>query len=70
ELPYATLQEAALLAAYFSRARSSATVPVDYCERKYVKKPSGAKPGRVIYSNHKTIYITPDEAKVQKLLNA
>ena len=70
ELPYTTLQEAALLAAYFSRARNSASVPVDYCERKYVKKPSGAKPGRVIYSNHKTIYITPDEAKVQKLLNA
>ncbi len=69
DLPHTTLYEAALLAAYHSRARTSASVPVDYCERKFVKKPQGAKPGRVVYSNHKTIYVTPDEVKVQKLLD-
>src|SRR5699024_2616285 len=50
----ATLQEAALLAAYFSKARESSSVPVDYTEVKQVKKPSGAKPGFVIYFEQKT----------------
>ncbi|MCL2375985.1 MAG: NFACT family protein [Defluviitaleaceae bacterium] len=62
------LEEAAHLAAYYSRARGGSLVPVDYCPRKQVKKPSGAKPGFVIYEGHKTAYITPDEAKVNAML--
>ncbi len=56
-----TLNEAANLAAYYSKARESSNVPVDYTVRKNVKKPSGAKPGMVIYENYKTAYITPKQ---------
>lgn len=61
------LNEAANLAAYFSRARGGSLVPVDYCPKKFVKKPSGAKPGMVIYDNYKTAYITPDENAVKNM---
>lgn len=67
ELPEKTLLEAAMLAAYYSKARSSASVPVDYCLRKFVKKPSGARPGMVIYTTNRTIYVTPDESIVKRL---
>ena len=63
-VPDSTLLEAANLAAYYSKGRSSANVPVDYCPRKNVKKPGGAKPGMVIYNQYKTIYITPSESMV------
>lgn len=56
-LPQSTLEFAANLAAYYSSQRSSALVPVDYTERKHVKRPNGAKPGYVIYENHQTIYV-------------
>ncbi|MBB4823988.1 putative ribosome quality control (RQC) complex YloA/Tae2 family protein [Sporosarcina luteola] len=62
-----TIREAATLAAYFSKARESASVPVDYTEIRHVKKPSGAKPGFVIYFEQKTIFVTPDEDLVRKL---
>lgn len=54
-----TLYEAALLAARYSKGASSSQVPVDYTLKKYVKKPSGAKPGFVIYTNQRTLYVTP-----------
>jgi predicted ribosome quality control (RQC) complex YloA/Tae2 family protein len=63
----ATIYEAAKLAAYFSKARSSSSVPVDYTKVRYVKKPSGAKPGFVIYDNQQTVYVTPEEELVLKL---
>ncbi len=56
----ATLSEAAKLAAHHSRAQQSGLVPVDITLRKYVKKPSGAKPGFVIYTHQRTVYVTPD----------
>ncbi|MCE5286033.1 MAG: NFACT family protein, partial [Pelosinus sp.] len=59
---------AAMCAAYFSKAKNSTTVPVDYTKRRYVKKPSGAKPGFVIYEKQTTLYITPDENIVKQLL--
>lgn len=62
-----TLLEAATLAAYYSRARGSENVPVDYTPRKYVKKPAGAKPGMVIYTTNRTAYVTPEEARVKAL---
>jgi predicted ribosome quality control (RQC) complex YloA/Tae2 family protein len=55
----ATLQMAAELAAYFSKARQSAKVPVDYTRRKYVKKPSGSPPGFVIYTDQRTLLVDP-----------
>ncbi|MCM3113996.1 NFACT family protein [Neobacillus sp. MER 74] len=62
-----TIREAAILASYFSKARNSSSVPVDFTKIRYVKKPSGAKPGFVIYDNQQTVYVTPDEELVLKL---
>ena len=56
------------LAAYFSKARSGSNVPVDCVERRYVKKPAGAKPGFVIFTNQRTYYATPDEHKLAPYL--
>ncbi|GIQ67678.1 fibronectin/fibrinogen-binding protein [Xylanibacillus composti] len=63
----ATLEEAAMLAAYFSQARESSQVPVDYTLIRHVRKPNGAKPGYVIYDNQKTVYVTPDKERIDKL---
>ena len=54
-----TLQLAAEIAAHFSKAQGSSKVPVDYVQCRYVKKPSGAKPGFVIFTNQRTLYVTP-----------
>lgn len=62
-----TLLEAAELAAYFSKYRQSAQVPVDYVAVKHVHKPNGAKPGFVIYENQKTLFVTPEESLVEQL---
>ena len=53
------LAKVAKIAATHSKAKNSSNVPVDYCEVKFVKKPSGSKPGMVIYSNNKTLNVTP-----------
>ena len=68
ELTQDVLDFAAHIAAYFSKGRQSALVPVDYTLKRHVHKPNGAKPGRVIYENQKTIYITPDEEAIQDIL--
>ncbi|WHY79280.1 NFACT RNA binding domain-containing protein [Neobacillus sp. WH10] len=62
-----TIIEAAVLAAYYSKARNSSSVPVDFTKVRHVKKPSGAKPGFVIYDNQQTVFVTPDEELVLKL---
>jgi len=62
-----TILQAAKLAAYFSKARQSSSVPVDYTLVRHVKKPSGAKPGFVIYDNQQTVYVTPDEETIISL---
>lgn len=62
-LPYPDndiLIKTAQIAATHSKAKNSSNVPVDYCEVKYVKKPSGSKPGMVIYSNNKTLNVNPN----------
>ena len=56
------------LAAYFSKARSGSNVPVDCVERRYVKKPAGAKPGFVIFTNQRTYYATPNEERLAPYL--
>jgi predicted ribosome quality control (RQC) complex YloA/Tae2 family protein len=63
------LQTAAMVAAYFSKARQSSRVPVDYTLRRYVKKPSGAKPGFVIYDKQNTLFVTPEAEIITELLN-
>ncbi len=67
EVPDRTYEEAGILAAYYSRGRGSASVPVDYTEVYNVKKPSGAKPGMVIYVDYSTMYVTPEAEIVEKL---
>ena len=56
--PETTLLEAARLAVRYSKAASSANVPVDYTLARHVRKPKGAKPGMVIYDHHRTVYVT------------
>ncbi|KRL01179.1 Rqc2 family fibronectin-binding protein [Liquorilactobacillus capillatus] len=62
-----TLTEAANLAAYFSKSRDSASVPVDYVQVKKIRKPNGAKPGFVIYEGQKTLFITPQRQLIDSL---
>lgn len=68
DVPDTTLHDAALLAAYFSKARHSANVAVDYTKVKHVWKPNGARPGQVLYEGHRTLYVTPDRERVQEIL--
>lgn len=65
--PDKTIEEGCILAAYNSKARNSAQVPVDYTLVKYVKKPVGSKPGMVIFKNNKTLYVTPTEEFIKSL---
>ncbi len=70
EIPPSTLQEAFMLAAFYSKGKNGSQVPVDYTPRKNVKKPNGAKPGFVIYDNYKTAYVTPDEGFIAAIKKA
>ena len=63
----ATLHEAAAIAAYYSAARGSGKVPVDYTLVRHVKRQPGGRPGMVVYTGQKTIIATPDEALVARL---
>lgn len=65
----ATLEEAAQLAAYYSQAKQSSSVPVDCTLIRHVRKPSGAKPGFVIYDHQKTLFVTPDAEMIKRLPN-
>ncbi|OAB33813.1 Rqc2 family fibronectin-binding protein [Paenibacillus glacialis] len=67
EFGEATLEEAAQLAAYFSQAKESSSVPVDTTLIRHVRKPSGSKPGFVIYDHQKTLFVTPDERRIKEL---
>ncbi|SKA76904.1 Predicted component of the ribosome quality control (RQC) complex, YloA/Tae2 family, contains fibronectin-binding (FbpA) and DUF814 domains [Clostridium sp. USBA 49] len=67
DIPDTTLKEAAILAAYYSSAKNSSNVPVDYTFIKNIKKPSGAKPGMVIYYTNKTLYVTPYNLSLKKI---
>ncbi len=62
-----TIEEATMLAAYYSKGKNSTSVPVDATKKRYVKKPSGALPGKVIYTNQTTYYITPDEKIIKNI---
>lgn len=62
-----TILEAAEIAAYYSKYRHSARVPVDLVQVKHIRKPNGSKPGYVIYENQTTYFVTPEEKRIQKL---
>ncbi|NME97154.1 Rqc2 family fibronectin-binding protein [Aneurinibacillus aneurinilyticus] len=63
-----TLMEAANLATYYSKARQSSQVPVDYTLVRHVRKPKGAKPGFVIYEQQKTQFVTPNDEIIRTLM--
>ncbi|NLT98435.1 MAG: fibronectin/fibrinogen-binding protein [Christensenellaceae bacterium] len=65
--PETTLLEAASIAAYLSKAKNSGKVAVDYALRKNVRKPSGARPGMVIYDNYQTILVSPSREIFERL---
>lgn len=67
KVPDKTLEEAANLAAYYSKAKNSSKVAVDYTEIKNVHKPNGAKPGMVIYYTNQTIYTEPTKPDIKQL---
>lgn len=70
EFPDKTLEEAAGLAAYYSKGQNSDKVPVDYTFRINVRKPSGAKPGMVIYENYWTIMANPQSKRILELVES
>lgn len=63
------LRDAAMLAAYYSNGRYSSSVPVNYCSVKQIKKIPGNKGSLVSLSTYKTIYIDPDKAYIQKIMD-
>ncbi|MCB2308058.1 NFACT family protein [Clostridium estertheticum] len=67
DIPANTLLEAVNLSAFYSKSQNSSSVPVDYTQVRNVKKPSGAKPGMVIYTTNKTIYVTPVESTLKRI---
>jgi len=67
EIPETTLHEAVYIAAWYSQGKESSNVPVVYTRRKFVKKPSGLKPGFVTYTHEKTLWVNPEEEKITPL---
>lgn len=67
QVPPATLEDAAMAAAYYSAARNGQNVPVDYTQRRRVRKPQGARPGFVVYEGHRTVFVTPDAGRMERL---
>ncbi|MEE1012451.1 MAG: NFACT RNA binding domain-containing protein [Acutalibacteraceae bacterium] len=66
-IPELTCRQAATLAAYHSGGRESSQVAVDYTEVRSLKKPTGAKPGKVIYHTYNTMWVTPDRELCERL---
>ncbi|MBP5198818.1 MAG: hypothetical protein J6033_07190, partial [Lachnospiraceae bacterium] len=60
ELPDRAFEEAAALAAYYSKGREQDKVEIDYIQKKHVKKPAGAKPGFVVYYTNFSMTVSPD----------
>lgn len=66
-VPDSTIEQAAIIAAYHSKAKQSGQVAVDFTKIRHVSKPNGSKPGFVIYTHQTTVYVRPDEALVKRL---
>ncbi|MDK2941486.1 MAG: hypothetical protein PWP56_999 [Acetobacterium sp.] len=62
-----TLLEAGNLAAWYSKSKGSSNVAVDYLEFRYLKKPSKAKPGMVIFTHQNTMYVTPTQEAIESM---
>lgn len=67
EPPLRSIEEAASLAAYYSQGREAGKIPVDITQIRFVKKPAGALPGAVLYTDYSTVFVAPDEKLAEKL---
>ena len=67
EPPQRSVEQAACIAAYYSQGRDSGKLPVDYTMVRFVRKPSGSLPGKVIYTTYSTAYVTPERELAEKL---
>lgn len=67
EISDEAIEEAAVIASYYSKAKDSSTVPVDYTRVRFLKKPNGGKTGMVIYHEYYSIIVNPNSEKVEKL---
>ena len=67
EPPETTIIQAAIIAVYYSQARGGGKTAVDYTMLRFVKKPSGAMPGKVIYTDYRTVSVESDEELVARL---
>ena len=67
EIPGEVLLKAAELCAYYSDGRGADKIPVDYCEKRFVKKPSKSKAGFVVYTDYKTILVNPDAHRAEQV---
>ena len=65
DIPDATGEQAARLAAYYSKGKNAGKVEIDYSEKKNIKKPNGGKPGFVIYHTNYSMSIEPDITGIQ-----
>ena len=62
-VPEHVLLRAAQIAAYYSKARLGENVPVDYTYKKFVSKPKNSPPGKVVYTDYKTLFVTPKDER-------
>ncbi len=67
DIPDNTIVEAGMIASYFSKAKSSTNVCVDYTEIKHIKKPKGSAKGFVVYNTNYSVYVTPNETFIRKI---
>ncbi len=67
ELPDKTFEEAARLAAFYSKAREQEKVEIDYVQKKHIKKPAGAAPGFVVYYTNYSLMIDTDITAIEKI---
>ena len=67
EPPLRSIEEAASLAAYYSQGREAGKIPVDITQIRFVKKPVGALPGAVLYTDYSTAFVAPDDKLAEKL---
>lgn len=63
----ASIEQAAVIAAWYSQGREGGKVPVDYTMVRHVRKPSGALPGKVLYTDYRTLLVEADEALIKRL---
>ena len=70
EMPDRTFEEAGKLAAYYSKLRGQEKVEIDYIQKKHVKKPSGGKPGFVVYYTNYSLMIDSDIRGIQEVMDS